>query len=65
VNHGRGSSGGVVVMSYSGEQSYIYSKEGVINYLSLYLERVVDCYGAFVGRDGGGRCAHRGGPSTS
>ena len=39
---------------------YIHSKEGVIslqrlsNYLSLYLERVLDCCGAFVGRDGGG-----------
>jgi len=39
-------------MSFSGEQSYFYSKEGVINYLSLnmYLERVVDCCGAFVSR---------------
>ena len=52
------SSGGVapVVMSFSGEQSCVYSKEGVIslqrlsNYLSLYLERVLDCCGAFVSR---------------
>jgi hypothetical protein len=31
----------------------------ISDYLSLYLERVVDCCGAFVGRDGGG-CASRG-----
>ena len=50
------SSGGVVpvVISFSGEQSCIHSKEGEIslklsNYISLYLERVVDCCSAFVG----------------
>jgi len=61
------SSGGVapVVMSFSGEQSCVYSKEEVSislilsDYLSkLFLERVVDCCGAF-GRDGGS-CASRG-----